>query len=299
MFAVVVVERGTGRVVVARDRLGIKPVYLSRGPGRVRIASSLPALVRAGGVDTEHRPGGAAPLPELPLRRPGAAHDPGRGRQAAPGHRADLRGRRPGVRPRLLDAGARAPRRPGRPVPARVAGRGAGQPADGGAPADGRRRPGRRPALRRAGLLADRRPAGGGGAARPGDVLHRLRGRRGPGGRRVRLLRRGRRALRHRPPPTAGAQRRRARRAGGRDRGDERAHGQPRLRGVLPARASRQPAREGGAERAGRRRGAGRVRLVPAAGRRAGRPRGARPTPGCSWTARTPSWPASSPTAGC
>ncbi len=56
MFAVVVVERGTGRVVVARDRLGIKPVYLSRGPGRVRIASSLPALVRAGGVDTSIDP---------------------------------------------------------------------------------------------------------------------------------------------------------------------------------------------------------------------------------------------------
>ncbi|MEI4273017.1 N-acetylglutaminylglutamine amidotransferase [Klenkia sp. LSe6-5] len=52
MFAFVVVERDTGRVVVARDRLGIKPVYLSRGPGRVRIASTLPALVRAGGVDT-------------------------------------------------------------------------------------------------------------------------------------------------------------------------------------------------------------------------------------------------------
>ncbi|KQS68509.1 N-acetylglutaminylglutamine amidotransferase [Modestobacter sp. Leaf380] len=56
MFAFVVVERGSGRVVVARDRLGIKPVYLSRGPGRVRIASSLPALVRAGGVDTSIDP---------------------------------------------------------------------------------------------------------------------------------------------------------------------------------------------------------------------------------------------------
>src|SRR4051794_32368483 len=52
MFAFVVVERATGRVVLARDRLGIKPLYVSRGPGRVRFASSLPALVRAGGVDT-------------------------------------------------------------------------------------------------------------------------------------------------------------------------------------------------------------------------------------------------------
>ncbi|GAB4082577.1 N-acetylglutaminylglutamine amidotransferase [Modestobacter muralis] len=52
MFAFVVVERDSGRVVMARDRFGIKPLYLSRGPGRVRFASSLPALVRAGGVDT-------------------------------------------------------------------------------------------------------------------------------------------------------------------------------------------------------------------------------------------------------
>jgi asparagine synthase (glutamine-hydrolysing) len=56
MFAIVVVERATGRVVLARDRLGIKPLYVSRGPGRVRFASSLPALVRAGGVDTSIDP---------------------------------------------------------------------------------------------------------------------------------------------------------------------------------------------------------------------------------------------------
>ena len=52
MFAFAVVERDTGRVVLGRDRLGIKPLYVTRGPGRVRFASSLPALVRAGGVDT-------------------------------------------------------------------------------------------------------------------------------------------------------------------------------------------------------------------------------------------------------
>jgi asparagine synthase (glutamine-hydrolysing) len=56
MFAFAVVERATGRVVLGRDRLGIKPVYVSRGPGRVRFASSLPALVRAGGVDTSIDP---------------------------------------------------------------------------------------------------------------------------------------------------------------------------------------------------------------------------------------------------
>jgi asparagine synthase (glutamine-hydrolysing) len=52
MFAVVIVERDTGRVVMARDRLGIKPLYLADVPGGVRFASTLPALLAGGGVDT-------------------------------------------------------------------------------------------------------------------------------------------------------------------------------------------------------------------------------------------------------
>jgi asparagine synthase (glutamine-hydrolysing) len=56
MFACCVVERDSGRVVLARDRLGIKPLYLAELPGRVRFASSLPALLAGGGVDTELDP---------------------------------------------------------------------------------------------------------------------------------------------------------------------------------------------------------------------------------------------------
>jgi asparagine synthase (glutamine-hydrolysing) len=56
MFAVVIHERDTGRVVMARDRLGIKPLYLAESPGRLRFASTLPALLRAGGVDTSIDP---------------------------------------------------------------------------------------------------------------------------------------------------------------------------------------------------------------------------------------------------
>src|SRR3569623_1557545 len=56
MFAVVIHERDTGRVVMARDRLGIKPLYLAETPGRLRFASSLPALLRAGDVDTSVDP---------------------------------------------------------------------------------------------------------------------------------------------------------------------------------------------------------------------------------------------------
>ncbi|MER7895090.1 N-acetylglutaminylglutamine amidotransferase [Streptomyces sp. NPDC096046] len=56
MFAFAVVEHRTGRVVLARDRLGIKPLYLARTPGRLRFASTLPALVAAGDVDTSLDP---------------------------------------------------------------------------------------------------------------------------------------------------------------------------------------------------------------------------------------------------
>jgi asparagine synthase (glutamine-hydrolysing) len=52
MFAFAVTELDSGRVVLARDRLGIKPLYLAETPGRLRFASSLPALVAAGDVDT-------------------------------------------------------------------------------------------------------------------------------------------------------------------------------------------------------------------------------------------------------
>ena len=56
MFAVVIHERDTGRVVMARDRLGIKPLYLAETRKRLRFASSLPALLRAGDVDTSIDP---------------------------------------------------------------------------------------------------------------------------------------------------------------------------------------------------------------------------------------------------
>ncbi|MFI6208066.1 N-acetylglutaminylglutamine amidotransferase [Streptomyces sp. NPDC051041] len=56
MFAFVVVEQDTGRVVLARDRLGIKPLYLAETPDRLRFASSLPALLAGGGVDTSLDP---------------------------------------------------------------------------------------------------------------------------------------------------------------------------------------------------------------------------------------------------
>jgi asparagine synthase (glutamine-hydrolysing) len=56
MFAFVIHERDTGRVVMARDRLGIKPLYLAETPRRLRFASTLPALLKAGEVDASIDP---------------------------------------------------------------------------------------------------------------------------------------------------------------------------------------------------------------------------------------------------
>ena len=52
MFAFAIHDRDTGRVALVRDRFGIKPLYLAETPGRLAFASSLPALVKSGGVDT-------------------------------------------------------------------------------------------------------------------------------------------------------------------------------------------------------------------------------------------------------
>jgi asparagine synthase (glutamine-hydrolysing) len=56
MFAFAIWERDTGRIFLARDRLGIKPLYYVRLPGRMRFASTLPALLAGGGVNPEIDP---------------------------------------------------------------------------------------------------------------------------------------------------------------------------------------------------------------------------------------------------
>lgn len=52
MFAFAIQERDSGRLMLARDRLGIKPLYLSEARGVLRFASSLPALLASGDIDT-------------------------------------------------------------------------------------------------------------------------------------------------------------------------------------------------------------------------------------------------------
>lgn len=58
MFAFAIVERDSGRVLLGRDRLGIKPLYLAEVDGALRFASTLPALLAGGGIDTRIDPVG-------------------------------------------------------------------------------------------------------------------------------------------------------------------------------------------------------------------------------------------------
>ena len=53
MFAFAIYEHERRRLLLARDRLGVKPLYLADVDGAMRFASTLPALLAGGGVDTE------------------------------------------------------------------------------------------------------------------------------------------------------------------------------------------------------------------------------------------------------
>ncbi len=56
MFAFVIYDRKQRLCFMARDRLGIKPLYYAPSAGRIRFASSLKALVASGDIDTSIDP---------------------------------------------------------------------------------------------------------------------------------------------------------------------------------------------------------------------------------------------------
>ncbi|MBK9442883.1 MAG: N-acetylglutaminylglutamine amidotransferase [Comamonadaceae bacterium] len=56
MFAFAIWDQRSSQLFLARDRFGIKPLYLTQDSQRLRFASSLPALLVGGGVDTRIDP---------------------------------------------------------------------------------------------------------------------------------------------------------------------------------------------------------------------------------------------------
>jgi len=56
MFAFCIFDQSTDKLFLGRDRLGIKPLYYSKTNGRFRFASSLPAILAGGNVDTSIDP---------------------------------------------------------------------------------------------------------------------------------------------------------------------------------------------------------------------------------------------------
>ena len=56
MFAFALWDRHRGELLLARDRIGIKPLYFAQTAGAFRFASTVPALLASGGIDTRIDP---------------------------------------------------------------------------------------------------------------------------------------------------------------------------------------------------------------------------------------------------
>jgi asparagine synthase (glutamine-hydrolysing) len=156
MFAFAIVDRDTGVLTLGRDRLGIKPLYYNQTAARVRFASSLPALLDGGEVDTA--------IDKVALHHYMSFHS------VVPAPRTILEGVRklpPATVRTVQPDGTVSDRVYWRPehVLDRLARRRAGGAAAGRQAPHGRRRPGRRAAFRRPRLVAGRGPARAGGSA--------------------------------------------------------------------------------------------------------------------------------------
>ena len=201
MFAFAIAENDSGRVILARDRLGVKPLYwcdVDGAAGALRFASSLPALLAAGGVDTA-RPGGPAPVYVVPFRRARRPAPSCAAYASSRRARSCASTRRQADAGHVLGTGLRTLARARRLVGARVGGsrprrRCAPQSSAAWSPTSRRiLLSGGLDSSLIVGLLADRASTG----SRRSD---RFRGRRRRRGRRIQVLRRDRPPLRHQPP---------------------------------------------------------------------------------------------------
>jgi hypothetical protein len=177
-------RRSTSATRAARCSAGTgsasSPSTSPRPRGGCGSPRACPALLAGGGIDTSIDPvalhhyltfHSVVPAPRTILPGCASCPRPPRWRSSPTAGAA-----------RWSTGGRTSPGTPTGPTGRRgLGGRGPRRAAHRGGAPPGRRRAGGRPAVRRPRLLAGRRPARRGGPARPADLLHRLRGRRGRG----------------------------------------------------------------------------------------------------------------------
>jgi asparagine synthase (glutamine-hydrolysing) len=197
MFAFAIWNRET--LFLARDRLGIKPLYYSENLGCFRFASTPQALLAAGGVDTGIDAVALHHLFTLHAVVPAPRTIFNGVRKLAPGTtltvnaRGELSHKKYWSLKAQRPAGAEDRGRMDRGHPRKPAAGGEETHRD-------RRRQGRRAALRRARFEPAGGASGRAGRARPDDLFGRLRGPAGRARQRVRIFRPGGRDVRHAPP---------------------------------------------------------------------------------------------------
>ncbi len=177
MFAFALWDRAARTLVLARDRLGIKPLYYAAMPDRVLFASQLKAFRQVPDWKPTIDADSVVGLPPSRLYRP-AAHDLSRGGETCSWSYPDARGRPAAATEMLLGHarhrdGGRSPKRsePGRGRSGRAARRAA---AGFGQAPDDRGCTAGRLSVRRHRLFDRRRPDAGAEHASGQDVLHRL-----------------------------------------------------------------------------------------------------------------------------